>query len=90
MKNPLIVILALLIPAMAGVSSPMSIPAHPSKLPYDSLRWMVPLGDAYRVTMKNGLAAYVAADSLLPIVQISAYIRSGTLLDRSGNGHEAQ
>jgi zinc protease len=66
----------------AGIAAP--IPSHPSKLSYKKLRWAVPLGSPYRVTLKNGLRAYVAVDSQLPLVQISAYLRCGTLSDPPG------
>lgn len=61
-----------------------AIPSHPSKLGYAPLGWTVPLGSSYRVELPNGLRAYVASDSQLPLVQMNAYIRSGTLLDPPG------
>lgn len=69
--------------SLAGDMS-VSTPSHPSKLSYAALKWVVPLGAPYRTVLKNGLRAYIAVDSLLPYVQIHAYIRSGTLLDPQG------
>jgi zinc protease len=60
------------------------IPAHPSKIHFDSLKWNVPLGDACRVALENGCIAYIAKDSLLPLVKITAYIRHGSLADPKG------
>jgi zinc protease len=56
-----------------------ALAAHPSEIVFDSLDWKVPLGDAYRVQLKNGPIAYVAVDSSLPLVNIEAFIRSGSL-----------
>lgn len=60
------------------------IPSHPSKLAFDTLRWSVPLGNPYRVVLKNGTRAYVAVDSQLPLIKMTLYIRHGTLLDPKG------
>ncbi|MCL2182321.1 MAG: insulinase family protein [Chitinispirillia bacterium] len=57
---------------------------HPSEIAFDSLDWKVPLGGQYRVELKNGPVAYVAADSSLPLISIEAYIRSGSLGDPAG------
>ncbi|MBN1129706.1 MAG: insulinase family protein [Chitinispirillaceae bacterium] len=58
-----------------------AVPPHPEKIVYDSLRWSVPLGTPYRVELKNGLRAYIASDSTLPLVRLTVYVRCGTLLD---------
>lgn len=60
------------------------IPSHPSKLIYDSLKWEVPLGTPYRVELKNGIIAYIASDSTLPLVNITAYIRYGSISEPKG------
>lgn len=60
------------------------LPSHPSGLKYDSLKWSVPTGEPYRLEMKNGMIAYIAEDSLLPLVQITGYIRHGSLSDPAG------
>jgi zinc protease len=65
-------------------SQSLSIPSHPSKLKFDSLNWSVPMGDPYRTVLKNGLRAYIASDSTLPLVEISGYVRCGSLFDPSG------
>jgi zinc protease len=60
------------------------IVSHPSELKFDSLDWKVPLGDRHRVQLAYGPIAYVAVDSTLPLVSITAYIRSGSLTDPVG------
>ncbi|MBN1307584.1 MAG: insulinase family protein, partial [Chitinispirillaceae bacterium] len=79
-------LLALAAGALSGRSASKSaaIPVHPSKLVYDSLDWVVPLGDPYRSELKSGCVAYIAEDSLLPLVAITAYIRHGSLADPPG------
>ena len=61
-----------------------AIPAHPSRIVFDSLDWQIPLGDPYRLELDNGCIAYIAADSQLPLVKVTAYIRHGTLADPEG------
>jgi zinc protease len=51
---------------------------------FDTLDWKIPLGGQYRVELKNGPIAYVAADSSLPLISIEAHIRSGSLFDPAG------
>jgi zinc protease len=70
--------------SVAQTNPPPSIPPHPSMLKYDSLKWSVPMGEQYRTVLKNGLRAYVATDSTLPLVEISGHIRYGGLLDPVG------
>ncbi|GBU21435.1 peptidase [Fibrobacteres bacterium R8-0-B4] len=60
------------------------IVSHPSELKFDSLDWKVPLGERHRVQLASGPIAYVAVDSALPLVSITAYIRSGSLTDPAG------
>ncbi len=62
----------------------INLPAHPSKITFDSLNWTVPLGDPFRTELRNGCVLYIAEDSLLPLVNITAYIRHGTLADPTG------
>jgi zinc protease len=67
----------------AGADEP-GIPSSPSQIVYGPLDWTVPLGSPYRETLKNGLRAYIAVDSQLPLVEISAYFRWGALKDPAG------
>ena len=57
---------------------------HPSLLAFDSLDWSVPLGEPHRIVLESGIAAYVAVDSTLPLITLSALIRSGSLSDPNG------
>jgi zinc protease len=70
------------VPAQSQVTK--HIPSHPSKLVYDSLKWTIPVGAPYRVELKNGLIAYIAQDTSLPIVKITGYVRYGSLADADG------
>ena len=69
---------------VAETAAECRIAPHPSKLHFDSLDWKVPLGDPYRTQLASGVIAYVAADSSLPLINISAHIRSGSLSDPNG------
>ena len=91
MKKNLLIFPFLLIAVLSSVfasghqeADNSGIPSHPSKIAYGPLNWTVPLGTPYRETLKNGLRAYVAVDSQLPLVQVAAYFRWGTLKDPSG------
>lgn len=61
-----------------------AIPNHPTKLQFKPLGWTVPVGTPFRTQLKNGLVAYIAEDHTLPLVQVSLYIRSGSLLEPEG------
>jgi len=61
-----------------------ALPSHPAKIVYDSLDWEVPLGEPYRNELKNGAVAYIATDSTLPFVKVTAYVAHGSLVDPKG------
>ena len=85
MKKALICIIGIIFSSGSFATDKSApLPSHPSKLNYSDLKWSVPLGDSYRVVLKNGLRTYIAVDSLLPYVQIHAYIKYGSLLDPQG------
>ncbi|MBN2035474.1 MAG: insulinase family protein [Chitinispirillaceae bacterium] len=77
--------LVLVLPPLATAKKP----PHPLKISYGPLSWTVPRGEPYRVQLKNGLCAYVASDSQLPLVRLTVYVRHGTLLDRAGKEGES-
>jgi zinc protease len=80
-------IIVLLSSALAVYCSPADengLPSHPSEIVYGPLNWTVPLGGPYRETLSNGLRAYIATDSQLPLIQVVAYFRWGALKDPSG------
>jgi zinc protease len=71
------------------VSTPLAaqktaIPSHPSSLTYPALHWKIPLGSPYRDTLTNGLNLFIAEDRTLPLVSITGYIKTGTVLDPAG------
>jgi zinc protease len=72
--------MSLLFMVSTGWSAPEK-PAHPSRLTYPSLQWDIPDGTRYRDTLSNGLIAYIAADTALPLVHMSVFIRYGSLHD---------
>ena len=83
---PATILLLMTTEAAVVQSAPKSrvIPNNPSKIIYDSLDWTVPLGEPYRNELKNGCVVYIAEDSQLPLVKITAYIRDGSLADPPG------
>lgn len=83
-NSSLSVLLGISLLTAQNTTSTSAIPNHPSKLTFKPLGWTVPLGNPYRTELKNGLIAYIAEDNTLPIVQVSIYTRSGTLLDPKG------
>ncbi len=87
MRLPHYCLLSIMSSALAASPSPADengLPSHPSKIVYGPLDWTVPLGTPYRETLKNGLRAYIAVDSQLPLVEVAAYFRWGALKDPSG------
>jgi zinc protease len=87
MKKAYTLFTVLVLTALSAVAAdrrPSLLPVHPSRIQFKNLKWTVPLGSPCRVSLDNGLRAYVAVDSQLPLVQISAYFRYGTLLDPAG------
>ncbi len=65
----------------AGVSD---LPAHPTNIAFDTLDWHVPLGSPFRHELADGLVAYVATDSTLPLVWISGHVQYGDIADPPG------
>jgi predicted Zn-dependent peptidase len=60
------------------------IPPSPAKITYPPLKWKIPVGAPYRKTLANGLNLYIAEDHAFPLVNVSGYVRGGTLLDPAG------
>ncbi|KMQ52400.1 peptidase M16 domain protein [Chitinispirillum alkaliphilum] len=61
-----------------------NIPSHPLNLNFESRDWSVPSAQQYRHILNNGLRSYIAVDSTLPIVEITAYINYSSLNDPEG------
>ncbi len=60
------------------------IPTHPSRIDFEQHQWRVPSGEPYRNVLNNGLRAYIAIDSTLPLVEIEGYINHSPLNDPQG------
>ena len=87
MRLTSLLFIVILISAFSAPASPADengLPSSPSKIVYPPLDWTVPLGAPYRETLKNGLRAYIAVDSQLPLIEVAAYFRWGALKDPSG------
>ncbi|MBN1982165.1 MAG: insulinase family protein [Chitinivibrionales bacterium] len=73
--------ICLLCPWHALSAERIRIPSHPSLIHYDSLSWETPTGSPYRTQLKNGLRVYIGPDHSLPLISMTAYIRTGSLND---------
>lgn len=82
MKRALLLLIVLF--NMNVLAQKSEIPDHPSKLPYKSLDWKIPLGKPYRMQLKNGLNLYIAEDHNLPVISMSGYFKAGTVNDPKG------
>lgn len=71
-------------PAAARATQAQSgIPAHPRELKYAPLEYTPPKRDKYRHVLSNGAVAYLVEDHDLPLVNVSALVRTGTYLEPS-------
>jgi predicted Zn-dependent peptidase len=66
-------------PAAAASSSPLPLP---DKINYPPLRFNMP--QAQRVVLENGIVLYVLEDHELPLINIKALIKTGTMYDPEG------
>ena len=60
------------------------IPDRPEKLKFPPLAYEPPNQADFRVQLKSGPAAYVAADRELPLVSITIYVRTGDYVEPEG------
>lgn len=60
------------------------LPVHPSTLEYESLTYEPPQPDDYRVELSNGMILFIREDHMLPTLDLSARIRTGSLYEESG------
>lgn len=60
------------------------IPDRPEKLKFPPLVYEPPAQSNFRVQLKSGPVAYVAADRELPLVSISIYVRTGDYVEPEG------
>lgn len=61
--------------------APGKVPDRPEKLKHPALVYEPPVQEDYRVTLKSGPVAYVAADRELPLASIAIYVRTGDYLE---------
>jgi predicted Zn-dependent peptidase len=60
------------------------IPNRPEKLKFPPLAYEPPNQSDFRVQLKGGPVAYIAADRELPLVNITIYVRTGDYLEPEG------
>jgi zinc protease len=60
------------------------IPAHPRELKYTPLTYTPPKRDRYRHVLSNGVVVYAVEDHVLPLVNVSTLVRTGSYLDPAG------
>jgi zinc protease len=68
----------------AGTAKATNIPDRPEDIDFPPLKYDPPLAADYRVTLKNGTAAYMVPDRSLPLVTIHVLMRLGPDLDPPG------
>jgi len=61
--------------------APGKVPDRPEKLKYPPLVYEPPAQEDFRVQLKSGPVAYVAADRELPLVSIAIYVRTGDYVE---------
>ncbi|MEO8435180.1 MAG: pitrilysin family protein [Pyrinomonadaceae bacterium] len=89
-RNMLSALLALALLTLSPLSllgqaqQPTNIPAHPRELKYTTLNYTPPKREQYRHVLSNGVVAYLVEDHDLPLITVSALVRTGTFLDPSG------
>lgn len=90
MKNTIRILLCLysLFFAVADTPAEPRPLAHPDKLTYKPLRFNPP--QAQRHTLDNGIILYVLEDHELPLVNVSAIFRSGSVHDPAGKAGLAE
>ncbi|MHB8908723.1 MAG: M16 family metallopeptidase [Syntrophales bacterium] len=70
------------IPALSSVAAPLAPFADPGRIKYAPLAFVPPT--ANRVILKNGLPLYILEDHELPLIRITALIRTGSMYDPPG------
>src|SRR5512138_3761164 len=60
------------------------IPDRPEKLKFPPLAYEPPNQTDFRVQLKSGPVAYIAADRELPLVNITIYVRTGDYVEPEG------
>ncbi|MFH1762383.1 MAG: pitrilysin family protein, partial [bacterium] len=64
------------------IAAAADVVKHPSLLKYDALDYSPPDPAEYRHVLKNGMVIYFYEDHTLPVVDITAYCRTGSIMDK--------
>ncbi|MEK7331112.1 MAG: insulinase family protein, partial [Candidatus Eisenbacteria bacterium] len=89
-RAPGLAALALAVAALAPLAAPChsaradDIPARPEQLKFPPLTFAAPRAADYRVTLGNGVVAYLVPDRDLPLVTVNVLMRIGPDLDPAG------
>lgn len=75
---------ALALIAAVGIAAADEIVARPEQLKYPALNFNPPKAADYRVTLGNGIVAYLVPDRDLPLVNVNVLMRIGPDLDPAG------
>src|SRR5262249_52002094 len=70
--------------SMSSLFAASSIPDRPEKLVYPPIVYEAPAPEKFRVQLKAGPVAYLAADRELPLVNIVVYAHTGAYVEPSG------
>lgn len=70
--------------AVLAMTAAEAIPDRPEKLQFPPLQYEPPKAADYRVVLKGGTVAYLAADRSLPLVNIVVLMRGGSYLEPAG------
>ncbi len=81
MLSALLAITLLALSSLSPFAQTQQIPAHPRDLKYTTLNYTPPKREQYRHVLSNGAVAYLVEDHDLPLVNVSALVRTGGYLD---------
>ncbi len=75
---------------LAALASAGDIPQRPEMLSFPPLTFTVPRAESFRVLLPGNVPAYVAEDTLLPLVTVQVFFRGGRYLEEKGKEGAAQ
>jgi zinc protease len=78
----LIIFLLFAVYVSPAKSAPDSLQINPDKITFPSLQFNLP--QAQRVVLDNGIVLYILEDHELPLVNINALVKTGTIYDPEG------
>lgn len=82
-SDPKLVLCAAVL-AVASAAVAGEIPPRPEQLNFPALTFGVPDAKAMRVKLNNGVVAFVAADRMLPLVNVQVLLKGGAYLEPKG------